>query len=128
MAYSYDTQNIFAKILRGEIPCSKVMETEHTLAFRDIAPQAPTHVLVIPKGAYASYDHFALTASDAEIVDFTRAIGTICAELGVQPSEGGAGYRLIANTGDDGVQDVPHLHVHILAGRILGRMLQAHRS
>ncbi|MCT8158854.1 HIT domain-containing protein [Pseudoruegeria sp. SHC-113] len=123
MPYAYDDQNIFAKILRGEIPNTTVMETEHTLAFRDIAPQAPEHVLVIPKGAYVCYDHFALEASDAEIADFTRVIGRICAELGVQPGEGGKGYRLIANSGNDGVQDVPHLHVHILAGRTLGPML-----
>ncbi|SLN29480.1 HIT-like protein HinT [Pseudoruegeria aquimaris] len=123
MAYTYDDQNIFARILRGEIPNSTVMETEHTLAFRDIAPQAPEHVLVIPKGPYVCYDHFALEASDAEIADFTRVIGRICAQLGVQPGEGGNGYRLIANAGNDGVQDVPHLHVHILAGRGLGPML-----
>jgi histidine triad (HIT) family protein len=124
MAYSYDDQNIFAKILRGEIPNSTVMETDHTLAFRDIAPQAPEHVLVIPKGAYVSYDDFALNASEAEIVDYTRTIGAICKELGVQP-DSGDGYRLISNAGDHGVQDVPHLHVHILAGRRLGRMLDA---
>ncbi|SMX45530.1 histidine triad nucleotide-binding protein [Actibacterium lipolyticum] len=124
MAYSYDPQNIFAKILRGEIPNNTVMETEHTLAFKDIAPQAPDHVLVIPKGPYVCYDHFALEASDAEIVDYTRTIGEICKMLGVQPGEGGNGYRLISNAGDDGVQEVPHLHVHILGGRVLGRMLQ----
>lgn len=124
MAYSYDPQNIFAKILRGEIPNDTVMETEHCLAFNDIAPQAPNHVLVIPKGAYVCYDHFALEASEAEIVDFTRTIGEICKMLGVQPGEGGAGFRLISNAGEDGVQEVPHLHVHILGGRNLGRMLQ----
>ena len=124
MAYSYDTQNIFAKILRGEIPNDTVLETEHTLAFKDIAPQAPDHVLVIPKGPYVCYDHFALEASDAEIVDYTRTIGEICKMLGVQPGEGGNGFRLISNAGHDGVQEVPHLHVHILGGRVLGRMLQ----
>ena len=124
MAYSYDTQNIFARILRGEIPCSKVHETAHSLAFNDIRPQAPHHVLVIPKGAYVNADHFALEASDAEIVDFTRCIGQICQSLGIQPGEGGAGYRLIANSGEDGVQEVPHYHVHILGGHRLGRMLQ----
>ena len=123
MPFSYDDQNIFAKILRGEIPNDTVLETEHTLAFRDINPEAPHHVLVIPKGAYATYDHFALEASDAEIVDYTRTIGRICADLGVQPSEGGGGYRLLSNAGNDGVQEVPHLHVHIAAGRPLGRML-----
>lgn len=124
MAYAYDTTNIFARILRGEIPCKKVLETEHALAFHDISPQAPVHVLVIPKGAYVNADHFALEASDAEIADYTRAIGQVCKNLGLRPGEGGQGYRLIANTGEDGVQEVPHLHVHILGGRVLGRMLQ----
>lgn len=124
MAYTYDTQNIFAKILRGEIPNSTVLETKHSLAFNDIQPQAPDHVLVIPKGPYVCYDHFADAASDAEIVDFTRAVGEVCRMLGVKPGEGGDGYRMIANSGENGVQDVPHLHVHIIAGRWLGRMLQ----
>ena len=123
MAYTYDSQNVFAKILRGEIPCAKVLETEHSLAFKDIAPKTPHHVLVIPKGPYVCYDHFALDASDAEIVDFTRAVGQVCADLGVRPGFAGAGYRLIANSGNDGVQEVPHLHVHILAGRVVGPMV-----
>ncbi|MCA0995247.1 MULTISPECIES: histidine triad nucleotide-binding protein [Roseobacteraceae] len=120
MAYSYDDQNIFAKILRGEIPNSTVLETEHSLAFRDIRPQAPTHVLVIPKGAYVCYDDFAQNASDAEILDYTRAIGKVCEMEGVAAD----GFRMISNAGVDGVQEVPHLHVHILAGRPLGRMLE----
>jgi histidine triad (HIT) family protein len=124
MAYSYDPQNIFAKILRGEIPNDTVLETEHSLAFRDIAPQAPHHVLVIPKGAYVCYDQFALEATEAEIIDYTRTIGEVCRMLGLQPGEGGNGFRMISNAGLDGVQEVPHLHVHILAGRDLGRMLQ----
>lgn len=123
MAYSYDDQNIFAKILRGEIPNSTVLETEHTLAFRDIAPQAPDHVVVIPKGAYVNYDHFAQQASDTEIADFTRSIGAICAELGLEPGNDGAGYRLITNSGEHGMQEVPHMHVHVLAGRVLGPIL-----
>ena len=123
MAYVYDDQNIFAKILRGEIPNNTVLETEHSLAFRDIQPQAPVHVLVIPKGPYVCYDHFAMAASDAEIADFTRAIGKVCDIEGVRPGEGGNGYRMIANTGNDGVQEVPHLHVHILGGRRIGRMI-----
>jgi histidine triad (HIT) family protein len=99
-----------------------VLETAHSLAFRDIRPQAPNHVLVIPKGAYVSFDHFAAEASDAEIVDFTRAIGEVCRMEGVDlPS--GEGFRLISNAGNHGVQEVPHLHVHILGGRTLGRML-----
>jgi histidine triad (HIT) family protein len=123
MSYSYDDQNIFAKILRGEIPNKTVLETEYALAFEDIAPQAPIHVLVIPKGSYMNYDHFALAASDEEIVGFTRAIGQVCKMLGIQPSLDGMGYRAIANTGEAGVQEVPHLHVHILGGRVLGRMI-----
>lgn len=122
MSYTYDDQNIFAKILRGEIPNTTVLETEHSLAFRDLYPQAPTHVLVIPKGPYVSYDHFAAEASDAEIADFTRAIGEVCRKEGVTLSAGD-GFRLISNAGTDGVQEVPHLHVHILGGRPLGRML-----
>ena len=124
MSYDYDDQNIFARILRGEIPNSTVLETDHSLAFQDVNPQAPDHVLVIPKGPYVCFDHFADAASDAEIVDFTRAIGEVCRLLGVKPGEGGDGYRMIANSGDNGVQEVQHLHVHILAGRWLGRMLQ----
>jgi histidine triad (HIT) family protein len=123
MAYVYDPMNIFARILRGEIPCNKLLETEHSLAFHDIAPQAPVHVLVIPKGAYVTFDHFALAASAAEQVDLLGAIGRVCATLGVQPGEGGNGFRLLSNAGADGMQEVPHLHVHILAGRALGRLV-----
>ncbi|WP_292289041.1 histidine triad nucleotide-binding protein [Marivita sp.] len=123
MPHAYDDQNIFARILRGEIPNDTVMETDHTLAFRDIQPQAPVHVLVIPKGPYVCYDHFALEASDAEIADFTRVIGEVCKMEGVQE----AGYRIISNAGEAGVQEVPHLHVHVLGGRGLGRMLQPAR-
>ena len=123
MAYAYDDQNIFAKILRGEIPCRKVLETEHTLAFEDIHPQAPVHVLVIPRGPYVNFDHFAAEASDAEIADFTRAVATVCAQCGVTPGAGGDGYRLIANSGEAGVQDVQHLHLHVLGGRRLGPIL-----
>ncbi len=126
MAYTYDDQNIFAKILRGEIPNDTVLETEHSLAFRDINAQAPTHVLVIPKGPYATFDHFAAEASDAEIVDFNRAIGEVCRMTGVA-ADRGDGYRLIANAGADGVQEVPHLHVHVIGGHMLGRMLQPAR-
>lgn len=119
MGYVYDDQNIFAKILRGEIPNSTVLETEHSLAFRDIQPQAPTHVLVIPKGAYVCFDHFAQEATEAEIVDYVRAVGDVCKMEGVAEN----GWRLISNAGENGVQEVPHLHVHVLAGRNLGRML-----
>lgn len=124
MAYDYDDQNIFARILRGEIPNDTVLETEHCLAFRDIAPQAPQHVLVVPKGPYVTHDHFAQAASEAEIVDFIRAVGRVCEMLGVGPGAGGAGFRTITNAGEDAVQEVPHFHLHILAGRPLGRMLQ----
>jgi histidine triad (HIT) family protein len=123
MPYIYDDQNIFAKILRGEIPNKTVLETEHTLAFHDIGPQAPVHVLVIPKGEYVNYDHFGAEASDAEIADFTRTLARLCADLDVAPGDGQSGYRLIANSGEAGVQEVPHMHVHILGGRGLGRML-----
>ena len=123
MAYAYDDQNVFARILRGEIPSKTVLETDHTLAFHDIRGQAPVHVLVIPKGPYVTWDHFAAEASDAEIADFARVVGRLCAELGVAPDAGG-GYRLIANAGANGGQEVPHMHVHILGGRGLGRMLQ----
>lgn len=123
MPYAYDPNNVFARILRGEIPCRKVLETDHALAFHDIAPQAPVHVLVIPKGPYVNADHFAAEATDAEIADYTRAIGKVCTELSIRPGDGGQGYRLIANAGEAGVQEVPHLHVHILGGRVLGRML-----
>ena len=124
MPYTYDDQNIFAKILRGEIPNTTVLETDHSLAFRDLYPQAPEHVLVIPKGPDVCFDHFADEASDAEIADFTKAIGQVAKALGVKPGEDGAGYRLLSNAGNDGVQEVPHLHVHLVAGRNLGRMLQ----
>ena len=123
MAYAYDDQNIFAKILRGEIPNKTVLETEHSLAFADIYPQAPTHVLVIPRGAYVNYDDFAQNASDAEIVDFTRAVGEVCCLTGVGPGAGGDGWRLIANAGENAIQEVPHMHVHVVGGRNLGRML-----
>lgn len=125
MSYAYDDQNIFAKILRGEIPNNTVLETEHALAFEDIQPQAPTHVLVIPKGPYVNFDHFAAKASDAEILGFVKAIGQVCEKLGIAEGAGGNGYRMLANSGADGVQEVPHLHVHLCAGRVLGRMISA---
>jgi histidine triad (HIT) family protein len=124
MPYEYDDQNVFARILRGEIPNDTVMETEHTLAFHDIRPLAPVHVLVIPKRACVTFDHFAAEASDAEIADFVRVVAHLCADLGVAPDGEGGGYRLIANAGLEGGQEVPHMHVHLLGGRPLGRMLQ----
>lgn len=116
---AYDPNNIFARILRGEIPCKKVYEDEHVLAFHDIAPKRPVHVLAIPKGAYVSHDDFAARASDAEIAAFTRAVGKIARDLGVAE----AGYRLIANAGVNGGQEVPHYHVHILGGAGVGPMV-----
>ena len=117
---SYDPNNVFAKILRGEIPCKKVYEDEHTLAFHDINPQAKVHVLVIPKKPYVSWDDFSAKASDAEIAGFARAVGSIARQVGVAES----GYRILANHGRHSHQEVPHLHVHIFGGQPLGRMIQ----
>jgi diadenosine tetraphosphate (Ap4A) HIT family hydrolase len=116
---SYDPQNIFAKILRGEIPCDKVYENGHALAFRDIHPKAPVHVLIIPKGAYVSSSDFSEKASTEEIADFTRAIHAVAEKSGVLES----GYRLIANAGPNSHQEVPHFHLHLLGGRPLGAVL-----
>lgn len=115
----YDDQNIFAKILRGEIPSKRVYEDDFALAFHDINPQAPTHILVIPKGAYVSWDDFSDKASDAEIAGFIRAVGKVARDEGLVAP----GYRLLANTGTHSHQEVPHLHVHIFAGRQMGLML-----
>ena len=115
----YDDSNIFARILRGELPCKKVLETEHSLAFHDINPLAPIHVLVIPKGAYVSWDDFSAKASDAEIADFARLVGAVAKQTGASAQ----GYRLLANTGKRGGQEVPHLHVHLFGGAPLGPML-----
>jgi len=115
----YDDNNIFARILRGELPSSKVYEDEHVLAFNDINPLSPTHILVIPKGRYVSWDDFSAKASDEEITTFVRAVGKIARDAGLVES----GYRILANTGLNSNQEVPHLHVHIFAGRPLGPML-----
>jgi diadenosine tetraphosphate (Ap4A) HIT family hydrolase len=115
----YDESNVFARILRGEIPNRTVYEDEHVLAFHDINPQAPTHILVIPRGAYVSWDDFSQRAGEAEIAAFVRAVGRIAREAGLVAP----GYRLLANVGQDGGQEVPHFHVHIFAGRPLGSML-----
>ena len=115
----YDDDNIFAKILRGEIPNKTVYEDEHALAFHDINPQAPDHILVIPKGRYVSWDDFSASASDTEIAGFIRVVGKVARDNGlVEP-----GYRLLANIGQNGHQEVPHLHVHIFGGKPLGPML-----
>ena len=115
----YNDQNVFAKIMRGEIPNKTVYEDEWALAFHDINPQAPLHVLVIPKGPYVSWDDFSARASEAEIAGFIRAVGHVAREAGlVEP-----GYRLLANIGQHGHQEVPHLHVHVFGGRQFGAML-----
>jgi diadenosine tetraphosphate (Ap4A) HIT family hydrolase len=115
----YDPANIFARILRDEIPSTRVYEDAWAVAFHDVNPQAPTHILVVPRGAYVSWDDFSARGSDAEIAGFVRAVGTVARAAGlIEP-----GYRLLANTGPHGGQEVPHLHVHILAGRPLGPML-----
>lgn len=115
----YDDQNIFAKILRGEIPNRTVYEDEWALAFHDINPQAPVHILVIPKGGYVSWDDFSAKASEAEIAGFIRAVGHVAREQGLVAP----GYRLLANAGIDSHQEVPHLHVHLFGGKALGPML-----
>lgn len=119
MSRAYDASNVFARILRGEIPCKKLLETEHALAFPDINPQAPTHILVIPKGAYIDFDDFSARASAAEIADYIQAIGAVARQAGVAES----GYRLLSNCGMNAHQEVPHLHVHVFGGRALGPMI-----
>ena len=115
----YDDSNIFARILRGEIPAKKVFEDEWAFAFHDINPQAPIHVLIIPKGRYCSLADFSALATDAEIAGFTRAVGKVARDLGLEAP----GYRVLANVGVHGGQEVPHYHVHLFGGRSLGRMV-----
>jgi len=119
----YDTNNIFAKILRGEIPCQKIYESDHALAFKDINPQAKIHILVIPKGPYVNMDDFSQNAKNDEIIDFIRALGEVSKLAGVSEYVQGKGYRYISNNGPDGGQEVPHLHFHMVGGESLGRML-----
>lgn len=116
---SYDTNNIFARILRGEIPATVVYEDDWALAFQDIFPKAPVHLLVIPKGPYTSFEDFVLRATPAESAGFFKAVGTVIQRAGIAQS----GYRLITNTGTHGHQEVPHFHVHVLGGAFLGPML-----
>ena len=115
----YDDSNVFARILRGELPSKKVYEDDHVLAFHDINPLAPMHILVIPKGPYVSWDDFSSKASDAEIAAFVRAVGKIARDEGLVAD----GYRVLANNGFRGGQEVPHLHMHIFGGAYLGPML-----
>ena len=124
MTYEYDDQNVFAKILRNEIPNSTILSTEFSLAFKDVAPQVPEHILVIPRGPYVCFDHFVMYASYNEIIDFNKVVAKICVSLGLSPCNGGNGYRLISNSGRFEVQEVPHYHLRILGGQPLGRMLQ----
>jgi diadenosine tetraphosphate (Ap4A) HIT family hydrolase len=121
---AYDPNNVFARILRGEIPCKKVFENDHALAFHDINPQTKVHVLVIPKGAYVSSDDFAAEASEAELAGFFRAVG----EVGRLMKVDGTGYRNLANHGRDAHQEVPHFHIHLFAGEDLGRMIKPPRD
>ncbi len=123
MEFKYDKENIFAKILRKEIPNDTVIETDLSLAFKDINPMAPVHVLVIPKGPYVNYDHFVSNASNEEILDFNNTVKEVIKKFDLDPERNGNGYRLIANTGLNGVQEVPHLHFHILGGRNMGFMV-----
>lgn len=123
MRAAYDDQNIFARILRGEIPSDRVAENDHAIAFRDIRPQAQVHLLVIPKGAYVSYDDFAANASDDEIVGFNRLVAEVARAEGLSLADGGDGFRAITNAGAHGVQEVPHFHLHLLGGRPMGRMV-----
>ena len=120
---AYDRNNVFARILRGELPCAKVYEDAHVLAFRDINPQTPVHVVVIPKGEYVSVDDFSAKASDAELAAFMRAIGRIAKQEGA--AEGG--YRILANHGAAAHQEVPHFHLHLFGGCDLGPMLRRPR-
>jgi histidine triad (HIT) family protein len=120
---SYDDQNIFAKIIRGEIPCDKIYESEFTIVFKDIRPQAPSHILIIPLGKYTDINDFSKKALDEEIIDLNRSISIVADKLGVSEDMGGNGYRLITNSGKDSHQEVPHLHFHLLAGKPLGPLL-----
>ena len=123
MGYEYDQNNIFAKILRNEIPNQTVLETMHSFAFKDINPVAPIHVLVIPKGEYVNCDHFLSTASSDEQIDFNGAVSKVIHQYQLDPNSGGDGYRIIANGGKDGVQEVPHFHFHIIGGKNMGPMI-----
>ena len=120
---NYDENNIFAKILKKEIPCDKVYENEYVLAFKDINPQAKVHVLVIPKSAYVNMDDFSQNAKDEEILGLIRALGEVAKTVGISTYSEGKGYRYIGNNGIDGGQEVPHLHFHVVGGEPLGRMI-----
>ena len=120
---SYDDQNILAKIISGEMPCDKIYESEFTIVFEDIRPQAPSHVLIIPKGKYRDINDFRKNANNDEILDLNKSISIVADKLGVSEHAGGNGYRLITNAGKDSHQEVPHLHFHLVAGKPLGPLL-----
>ena len=120
---TYDKNNIFAKILRGEIPCKKIHEDEFVLAFYDVNPQKKIHALVIPKGAYINFDDFSTNASEKEIVGLIKGIGTVAKKLGVSKVGEGRGYRSLVNVGENVGQEVPHLHFHIFGGERVGKMV-----
>jgi hypothetical protein len=116
---NYDSSNIFAKILRGEVPCKKVLETSWALAFEDIYPKAPIHILVIPKGAYMSFSDFSQNATPEEVAGFFKSVGEVAKKVGLETS----GYRILSNNGTNAHQEVPHFHVHVVGGRTLGPIL-----
>ena len=120
---TYDKNNIFAKIIRGEIPCNKIYEDEFVLAFHDINPQKKVHALVIPKGEYVNLDDFTSKASQEEIIGLMKGIGTVAKKIGVSEEVKGGGYRSLVNVGNNGGQEVPHLHFHIFGGEKLGKMI-----
>ena len=120
---TYDKNNIFAKILRGEIPCKKIYEDEFVLAFYDVSPQKKIHALIIPKGEYVNLDHFSSNASEKEIVGLIKGIGIVAKKIGVSNEVKGGGYRSLVNVGENGGQEVPHLHFHIFGGEKVGKMV-----
>ncbi len=123
MQYAYDQENILARIIRGDLPSTRIAEGPHSLAIRDIRPQAPDHILILPKGPYVCFDHFMANADPAEIADFFALTAQVTRDLNLTPELGGGGYRLIANTGADGFQEIAHFHMHVLGGRWLGPLL-----
>ena len=120
---TYDKNNIFAKILRGEIPCKKVYENQHVLAFHDVNPQKKIHVLIIPKGEYTNLDDFTERASEKEIVALIKGISDVAKKIGISEKNSGNGYRSLVNIGENGGQEVPHLHFHIFGGEKIGKMV-----
>ena len=120
---SYDNNNIFAKILRGEIPCKKIYEDEFVLAFHDISPQKKVHALIIPKGEFVDLDDFSVKASEKEITGLIKGISLVAKKIGVSDEVKGGGYRSLVNVGENGGQEVPHLHFHIFGGEKVGRMV-----